>query len=221
MRKTIARRMCVGVHEAAPVTLVVAVDATRLASLRREFKVASSSGDGFVPSITDLLVKLAAQSLVEHPQLNAQWHVEGILHPEEIHIGVAVDTEAGLLVPVVRNVCNLSLRDVSQEIRRLADGARARRLKADDLEGGTFTISNLGMFGVDAFTPILHSPQAAILGVGRIVREPAVVDDRIEPREKMTLSLTFDHRIVDGAPAARFLDSLHRRIEQPSAHLLS
>src|SRR5262249_26053647 len=127
---------------------------------------------------------------------------------------------AGLFAPVVREVDRLSLREVAARTRELTAQARAGRLTAEDQRGGTFTVTNLGMFGVDSFTPILHLPQSAILGVGRTVREPAVVEDRIVPRDRITLSLTFDHRVVDGAPAARFLDTLRRCLEQPAPWLM-
>jgi pyruvate dehydrogenase E2 component (dihydrolipoamide acetyltransferase) len=117
-------------------------------------------------------------------------------------------------------VDRLTLRQVAARTRELTAQARAGRLSAADLRGATFTVTNLGMYGIDAFTPILHLPQTAILGVGRIVREPAVVEDRIVPRDMVTLSLTFDHRAVDGAPAARFLDALRRCVEQPAPWLL-
>jgi pyruvate dehydrogenase E2 component (dihydrolipoamide acetyltransferase) len=125
-----------------------------------------------------------------------------------------VDTDAGLLAPVLRDADRLSLGEVATQARELIAAARAGRLTAEQMRDATFTVTNLGMFGIDAFTPIIHLPQCAVLGVGRIVRAPAVVGDRIVPRDMLTLSLTFDHRIVDGAPAARFLEAIRRSIEQ-------
>ncbi|HEV3007212.1 MAG TPA: 2-oxo acid dehydrogenase subunit E2, partial [Pirellulales bacterium] len=173
------------------------------------------------PSFTDLIVKLAAMALRQHPSLNASWRDDGIVIWDEINIGVAVDTEAGLVAPVVRDVPSLGLRQLAAETRRLIERARARRLSAEELQGGTFTVTNLGMFGIDAFTPIVNLPECAILGIGRIVREPAVIGETIAPCDALTLSLTFDHRVVDGAPAARFLDALRQAAEQPAAWLVA
>ena len=175
---------------------------------------------GVIPSYNDLLVKLTAVILERHPLLAAQWNDCEIIIPAEFHISVAVDTEAGLLAPVVRNANKLTLRQVAAEMRKLSERARAGKLTSEQMQGGVFTITNLGMFGIDAFTPIINLPQCAILGVGRIVREPAVVNDQVIPRDQMTLSLTFDHRVVDGAPAARFLNDLRQAIEQPGAVLV-
>jgi pyruvate dehydrogenase E2 component (dihydrolipoamide acetyltransferase) len=141
--------------------------------------------------------------------LRAQWRDEGLFVPERIDIAVAVDTEAGLLAPVLRAVDRVGLRELAARSRELAALARAGQLKGEDMRGAVFTFTNLGMYGVDAFTPIITLPQCAVLGVGRIV-----------PREGLTLSLTFDHRVVDGAPAARFLDSLRQCIEQPAPWLI-
>ncbi|HJT77273.1 MAG TPA: 2-oxo acid dehydrogenase subunit E2, partial [Gemmataceae bacterium] len=209
-----------GVTQAAPVTLTTRADAANLVNLRSQFKAAAASADEVVPTYSDLLLKLTAAALRQHPLLQGQWRDDGIFVPDHVHIALAVDTDAGLLVPVLRDVDRLTLRQVAAGSRDLIAQARAGRLTAEQMRGATFTVTNLGMYGIDAFTPILHLPQAAVLGVGRIVREPAVVGDRVEPREALTLSLTFDHRVVDGAPAARFLDALRRCVEQPAPYLL-
>ena len=221
VRRTIASRMSAGVHETAPVTLTTRCDATNLVSLRDQFRSAERGAQEAVPSYNDILVKLTALALERHPLLAAQWYDREILLPQGFHIAVAVDTEAGLVAPVVREAHKLTLRQVAVELRKLVELARNGRLAADQMQGGVFTITNLGMFKVDAFTPIINLPQVAILGVGRIVREPAVVNDQIVPRDQLTLSLTFDHRVVDGAPAARFLNDLHQGIENPAAWLVS
>ena len=147
--------------------------------------------------------------------LNASWINGKIFAPDSVNIGVAVDTEQGLVVPVLRDVPSQSLKKIAESSRALAERARAQQLTPDDYQGGTFTISNLGMFGIDTFTPIINLPQCAILGVGRIIKKPAVHDEQVVPREMMTLSLTFDHRVVDGAPAARFLNQIREHLEQP------
>jgi pyruvate dehydrogenase E2 component (dihydrolipoamide acetyltransferase) len=205
-------------QQTAPVTLTTRVDATNLVSLRQQFK--SANDQGAIPSYSDIIMKLASIVLSQHPLLMSQWVGEQLVIPEAIHIGVAVDTEAGLLVPVVRDVDQLSLLEVSKQSAQLVERARTGQLKAPDLQGGVFTITNLGSYGIDAFTPIINIPETAILGLGRIRREPAVYENQIVPRDQLSLSLTFDHRIVDGAPAARFLQTLGQAIETPSAWLL-
>lgn len=216
-RRTIADRMSQSRQATAPVTLTTTIDATNLVSLRQQFK---SAGGDHIPSYSDIVVKLVAIALRQHPLLMSQWVNESLIIPEIINIGIAVDTDAGLVVPVIHDVTSRALLDVSSESARLISLARAGELKAADMQSGVFTVTNLGGFGIDAFTPIINYPEAAILGLGRIRREPVVVDHQIIPRDRMTLSLTFDHRIVDGAPAARFLQSLSAGLETPSAWLL-
>ena len=207
-RRIIAERMLASHRSTAPVTLMTTIDATNLVRLREQSKV----GGGLIPSYTDLFVKLAASALEKHPTLNARWENDRIISPDGIHIGIAVDTDAGLLVPVVRNVTRLSLMDLANHSRDLIERARQRKLSASELQGGTFTVTSLGAFGIDAFTPIINYPECAILGIGRIRRCPVVVDDQIVIRDQVTLSLTFDHRIVDGAPAAKFLQTLNAAV---------
>jgi len=219
IRRTIAARMLAGHAQTAPVTLTTKADATNLVNIRQQFKSAASARD-IVPTYTDLIVKLTAVALKQHPLLQAQWREEGLFVPQPIDIAIAVDTEAGLLVPVVRAVDTLTLRQIASQTHDLIDKARAGTLSAEEMRDATFTITNLGSFGIDVFTPILNPPQCAVLGIGRIAREPAVVEDQIVPRDMVTLSMTFDHRIVDGAPAARFLATLRGCLEQPAAWLM-
>ena len=220
VRRTIARHLLDSHHATAPVTLNASADATNLVNLRNQFKAARAA-DVLVPSYTDFLVKLSAVALQRHPLLNARWEDEAVRLLPEVHVGVAVDTDAGLLVPVLRDVPSLTLKQVAARSRDLIGRARAGRLGADDLQGGTFTVTNLGAFGIDAFTPIINPPQCAVLGVGRIRREPVVLGEQVVVRDRVTLSLTFDHRIVDGAPAARFLQTLCGLIENPSPWLMA
>jgi pyruvate dehydrogenase E2 component (dihydrolipoamide acetyltransferase) len=222
IRRLTAQRMAESAHTTAPVTLTTEADATELVTLRERLKTALASQNQLVPTYTDLVVKLTGVALQEHPVLNAYWKAggadqeeNGIIVLSDIHIAVAVDTEAGLLVPVIRDVPGKTIQEITEEARALAEAARARQLKPDDLQGGTFTITNLGTYGIDAFTPIINLPQCAILGVGRIISKPAVWNDEVVPRKMMTLSLTFDHRIVDGGPAARFLNRVREFVEQP------
>lgn len=220
-RRLIATRMLAGSRETALVTLVTKGDATQLRMTREQFKSVNPGRGRVAPSVTDLLVKLTVGVLGRHSALNAAWTEEGIRIFDAIHVGIAVDTEQGLVVPVLRNAQAMSLGALAKRTSELIEGARSRSLKAEDYSGGTFTITNLGMHGIDAFTPIPNPPQAAILGVGRIVREPAVFEGRVVPRDMLTLSLTFDHRVVDGGPAARFLDDLRKAVGQPTPWLLS
>jgi pyruvate dehydrogenase E2 component (dihydrolipoamide acetyltransferase) len=206
LRRTIAKRMMESRQNTAPVTLTSRADATALVALRNRWKLAP--GPGPAPSYTDIIAKLVAIVLESHPALGG---LSG-----KAHIGIAVDTPEGLLVPVLRDVAASSLADLARRSRELIETARARRLRAEDLTGGTFSITNLGGFGIDAFTPIINFPETAVLGVGAIRKEPVVLESgELAVREQMTLSLTFDHRIVDGAPAARFLQALVHLIEVP------
>ena len=209
-------------QQTVPVTLTTKADATNLVNLREQFKAVGGSTP--IPSYQDIITKLVAEVLKRHPLLAGRWDEDAIVLPaaDELHLGLAVDTEEGLLVPVIRNVGELSLTKLAGESRRLAEQARAGKLVAAEMQGGVFTITNLGAFGIDAFTPIINLPEAAILGLGAIRREPVVLDDgQIVARQQLTLSLTFDHRIVDGAPAARFLQDVVNAIANPSAWLLS
>lgn len=217
MRQTIAARLTRSVESTVPVTLTTTADATNLVNLREQFKVVAAD---LVPGYTDFLVKLVAVALARHPHLNARWEGDHIALLPDIHIGIAVDTEAGLLVPVLRDVPRLGMRELAARSRDLAERARQRQLAADEMQGGTFTISNLGAFGIDAFTPVINFPEAAILGVGRIRREPVVRDNQVVVRDTVVLSLTFDHRIVDGAPAARFLQLVCQLVENPGPWLM-
>lgn len=219
-RRTIAARMVASGQTAAPVTLTTTLDATNLVGLRRQYKEAGSPTRP-VPSITDVFVKLTALTLVDHPMLNSRWTDDRIEISEAVHIGIAVDTEAGLFVPVLRDLEGLGLGQIAVRSREVIDRVRDRRFSLDDITGGTFTITNLGAFGIESFTPIINPPECAILGLGRIARQPVMLGDQVVPRDRMTLSLTFDHRIVDGAPAARFLRDLAAKVENPSPWLIA
>lgn len=213
MRLVVARRMQAGLHQAAPVTLTTKVDASALVQVRERWKRAVIGER--VPAFHDLLIKLVATVLTEQPVLNACWYQDGIWSYDEIHIAMAVDTEWGLQVPVIRHADRLTVAHIAEQSQRLIELARSGRLTQTQLEGGTFTVTNLGMFGVDTFTPVLNLPQAGILGVGRVVTEPVVRDGRLEVGQSISLSLTFDHRVTDGGPAARWLQRLTALIQQP------
>jgi len=215
MRRVIAERMAHVARTAAPVTLTTTVDASELVRLRAQLK---ADGAAVTPSINDLMMRICAQALREHPAMNARLDGDAIVTSSGVHIGLAVDTDRGLLVPVLRDVQERSLGQIAAATAQLVARAREGRCASDELRGGTFTITNLGMFEIDAFTPIVNLPECAILGVGRIAPQLVVIDAAAEKtavRQMATLSLTFDHRIVDGAPAAKFLQRVKRLSEQP------
>jgi pyruvate dehydrogenase E2 component (dihydrolipoamide acetyltransferase) len=223
IRRTIAERMVQSAQTVAGVTLSTTVDATNLVNLRQQFKAVADEGAGaaLAISFTDIVVKLTALALEKHPLLNARWHGDSIVVSKAINIGIAVDTDAGLLVPVIHEVPDLTLRQLAARSRELIDRARAGVLTAAEMRGGTFTVTNLGPMGIEVFTPLINLPECAILGLGRIQKQVIVDGNQFVARDRMALSLTFDHRIVDGAPAARFLQSLSLLIENPSPWLLA
>ena len=214
MRKTIAARMHESLQTMAQLTMdmdVVMDDAVRL----RTQLVAAWEEEGVRPSYTDLVILAAAKALEKHPQMNAVFSETEIILRGEVNVGVAVALEDGLIVPVIRNANRLSLGAVARASAQLAAAARDGTLGVDDLLSGTFTVSPLGMFGVDAFTPIINAPQVGILGVNRIRDDVAWEGDRPVRQQRMRLSLTWDHRALDGAPAARFLGSVRDLLEAP------
>ena len=214
IRGIIAERMTLSVQTNASVTLHTEVDATAFVELRGMLNDKLQAREVSI-TYTDLLVKVVANALAEHPRLNATLTDEGIHLLQEINIGVAVALEDGLVVPVVRNADKERLSEISGQIKDFAERARSNQLTPGELQGGTFTITNLGNFGIDAFTPIINPPESAILGVGRILKKPVVHNDEIVIQSMLTLSLTFDHRVVDGAPAAQFLQTVSDCIQDP------
>jgi pyruvate dehydrogenase E2 component (dihydrolipoamide acetyltransferase) len=219
-RKIIAERLSQSARQTVPVTITSRVDASNLVSLREQFKATAQKP---VPAIHDIIAKLLAETLTQFPLLASRWEGSDIVQPDpdQIHIGLAVDTPEGLIVPVIRNVSSQSLMSLAVESARVIQKARDGKLSTSEMQGAVFTITNLGAFGIDAFTPVINLPETAILGLGAIRREPVVAEDgRIEVRQIMTLSLTFDHRVIDGAPAARFLQTLVNAIANPAARLI-
>lgn len=220
VRRVIAQRMSQSAQTAAAVTLTSEVDATELVHLREQIKSHIEQQTGAPLSYNVLLARLAAVALRELPYMTARLVGAELRTPGAVNIGVAVDSERGLLVPVLRDVDHKSLAALNQEAAGLASKARSGAISADEMAGGVFTITNLGMYGIDAFTPIINLPECAILGVGRIAPRPVVSQGQIAVRQMTVLSLTFDHRIVDGAPAARFLQRLAELIQNPYVVLL-
>ena len=225
VRQLTATRMIESSRTTAPVTLTTEVDATELVRLRAQLRDDPVAADQVVPTYTDLIVRVVAQALKEHPALNARLEDSGeIALSAAVHLGIAVDTERGLLVPVLRDVQDRSVRQIALESAALIEAASAGRLGPDELRGSTFTITNLGMYEIDAFTPIINLPECAILGVGRIAPKQMVMDvdaGRVEIRHMVFLSLTFDHRVADGAPAARFLQRVKKLVEKPYLWLVN
>jgi pyruvate dehydrogenase E2 component (dihydrolipoamide acetyltransferase) len=214
MRRTIATRMKASLAESAQLTMdmdVVMDDAVRL----REQLVAEWEPEGVRPTYTDIVIRAAAKALRVHPLMNSVFGESEITLLDEIHIGVAVAVEEGLVVPVLRNVAERSLKEIAIESAALARKTREGKLALDDMSGGTFTVTALGMFGVDSFTPILNAPQSGILGVNRIRDDVGWDGDRPVKQKRMRLSLTWDHRALDGAPAARFLGTVRDLLEAP------
>jgi pyruvate dehydrogenase E2 component (dihydrolipoamide acetyltransferase) len=221
IRQTIAARMLAAAQETASVTLTTSADATALVSLRQQYKTGQANDAIQAPTLTDLFVKLSAAALNTQPALLSQWTDCGVVVPNAVHVAVAVETPAGLLAPVIRDVSSKSLQEISEQLAVLVARARAGRLTADEQNGGTFTLTNLGRYRVEGFTPLLNLPQSAILGIGRIAPQPVVLDGAIVVREQVALSLTFDHRVADGATAAALLTAICEFFENPIPHLLT
>jgi len=225
LRRIIAERMAASHQTAARVTLVTEADATALVEAREQLKAAVEGEWGFAPGYNDLLAIVVARALLEFPYMNARLKADPgpagrdlaqtIERLPYVNLGIAVDTDRGLLVPVIRDAGHKGLRALGAEFRILVERARTGKSLPDDLTGGTFTITNLGMYDIDAFTPIINLPEAAILGAGRIQARPVVYGGQIVARQMWALSLSFDHRLVDGAPAARFLQRIKRLVESP------
>ena len=219
VRKTIAERLSHSYREAVHVAMTTEVDMTETARLRQRLLPEVEEKAKVSLTYTDMLVKAVAVALKKNPVVNSMLDGDQIKIIKDINIGVAVAVEDGLIVPVIRNADEKSLVEIALYMRDLTEKAKHRRLSLDDVSGGTFTISNLGMFGVDMFRPIINPPQSAILGVGAIKDKPVVVNGQITIRPLMTLTLVFDHRVFDGVLAAIFLKTLKEILENPTAYM--
>jgi pyruvate dehydrogenase E2 component (dihydrolipoamide acetyltransferase) len=211
MRKTIARRLSESKFTAPHFYVTMAIDMTKAVAARAAMNAVAPSKISF----NDLVVKAAASALRKHPAINSSWTGEAIRQNNQINIGIAVAVPDGLLVPVVRHVDLKTLTQLNAEIQYLANRAKEKKLQPEEMQGNTFTISNLGMFGVDEFTAIINPPDACILAVGGILETPVVRDGKIEIGHIMKLTLSADHRVVDGATAAQFLQTLKGLLEEP------
>jgi pyruvate dehydrogenase E2 component (dihydrolipoamide acetyltransferase) len=214
MRKTIANNMFESLRSTAQLTMDMEVGMDDAVNLRSQL-IAEWEPEGIRPSYTDLVVKAVSKALALHPRMNSTIDDSEITLLDEIHVGIAVALDEGLVVPVIRQTLDRDVKSIAIEAARLAEAARARMLAMDDMHGGTFTVSTLGMFGVDSFTPILNPGQTGILGVNRIADGLGWDGDRPIRRKIMRLSLTWDHRVLDGEPAARFLATVRELLEAP------
>jgi len=210
MRRIVGQRMTQSKQSAPHFYISMDVDMSAVTKLRSEAKV---RGDESIPSINDFILQAAARALTDFPSMNSSFTEQGIQQHAEINIGVAVALEEGLVVPVIRNADRLSLMELAKQSRELADKAQNKKLFPLDYEGGTFTVSNLGMLGADSFIAIINPPQCAILAVGRVAPRVVTDGDGIEIKSMMTATLSADHRVVDGASAARFLQRVKKLLE--------
>jgi pyruvate dehydrogenase E2 component (dihydrolipoamide acetyltransferase) len=221
MRRTIARRLTQSMQSAPHFYVTSVIDTGKLGELRKQInEYAATDPNPVKVSINDLIIKAVAIALGRMPQVNVSFAEDRLIQKKQVHIGVAVALEQGLIVPVLRDADKRGILDIAREAKRLAEAARTNKLKPEDLSGGTFTISNLGGFGVDSFTAVINPPESAILAVGTITPTPAVVDGQVVVRDRMKVTLSSDHRALDGAVAARFLQEVKRLLEEPFGLML-
>jgi pyruvate dehydrogenase E2 component (dihydrolipoamide acetyltransferase) len=206
-RKTSAERLSESFRTAPHSTIMMEVDASKAMTMHEQLKVTYSA----------ILVKAVAGTLVERPMMNSSFEGNQMRVFEDINVGLAIATENGLVVPVIRNAQKRPLQEVEKAVEELTSKAKQGKLSKEDVSSGTFTVTNLGMYDVDLFIPIINPPEAAILAVGAIREKPVVIGGKIEIRPMMMLSLTYDHRIVDGAPAAEFLRGIRSKLEKSEA----
>lgn len=215
MRKVIADKLHASLQNSAQLTTFTEVDVTEMVRFRDLVREEYKRDDSVKISYNDIIIMATVRALMRHPIMNSTLIGEEILLHDTVHLGIAVALSEGLIVPKLRNAEKKNLLQIAKEVRELAQKAREGALTIEEVTDGTFTISNVSMLGMDGFTPVLNPPETGILGVGRVIEKPAVFEGEITIRHMMTLSLTFDHRVVDGAPAMTFLKTLARYLEQP------
>ena len=218
IRKTIAKRLVQSIGPIPTFYLTTEIDMERAADLREQVK--ATQGEGVKVSFNDLVVRAVSLALVQHPACNAWWQDDKIRYWHEIHVGMAVAVDDGLITPVIRHADRKTLFEIGAESKELAGRARERRLKPEEYTGATFSISNLGMFDIEHFTAVINPPEAGILAVGSIAPIPAVVDGAVVPRRRMRVTMSCDHRVIDGATGARFLSTVKLLLENPASLLL-
>jgi pyruvate dehydrogenase E2 component (dihydrolipoamide acetyltransferase) len=212
MRKTIARRLSESIGPVPTFYLTSEIDMTQVGQLREQMV---ANGEQFKVSVNDIVIKAVAIALTRHPECNAHWMGDAIRYFSAAHIGMAVATDDGLIVPVIRDAQSKGLGQIGKEARELAKKARERKLQPAEFSGGTFSVSNLGMFGIDQFTAIINPPEAAILAVGATETKPVWENGQFVPRQRMRVTLSCDHRVIDGAVGAKFLHTLRSLLESP------
>ncbi len=221
MRRTIAKRLSQSMQTAPHFYVTSVIDTGKLAELRRQInEYAASEPQPVKVSFNDLIIKAVARALVRMPQVNVSFAEDRLIQKKQVNVGMAVALETGLIVPVIKHADQRSVLDIAREARRLAEAARSGKLKPDDLSGGTFTVSNLGMYDVESFTAVINPPESAILAVGSITPTPVVENGQVVVRDRMKVTLSSDHRAIDGAIAARFLQEVKRLLEEPFGLLL-
>lgn len=212
IRRTIARRLAESIGPVPTFYLTAELDVERVSEMR---KAMAELGDDYKVSVNDIVLKAVATALAQHPEVNAHWLGDRIRQFARVHLGVAVAIDEGLITPVVFDADKKRLRDIAREVRELATRAKARRLKTEEYTGSTFSVSNLGMFGIDQFTAIINPPEAGILAIGAVEAKPVVVGEAVVVRRRMRVTMSCDHRMIDGATGAKFLATLRRLIENP------
>jgi pyruvate dehydrogenase E2 component (dihydrolipoamide acetyltransferase) len=212
IRKTIAKRLIESNGPIPTFFLTAEFDATRAAELRTQL---AEMGDQYKVSFNDVVIKAVALALAEHPEVNAHWMGDKIRHFNRIHVAMAVAVEDGLITPVLFDADRMTLWEISEKARDLAKRARERKLTPDEYTGSTFSVSNLGMFGIDQFTAIINPPEAGILAIGGVEEKPIVSDGQLEVRQRMRVTMSCDHRVIDGATGAKFLQTVRGYIENP------
>ncbi|MGM0968070.1 MAG: dihydrolipoamide acetyltransferase family protein [Bacillota bacterium] len=220
MRKTIASRMMESLQTSAQLTITMKADVTQLTNLQQQLNGTAIARYDTKLTITDFVAKAAILSLLEHPAMNSQYH-NGVLETfENVHLGIAAALDNGLAVPVIQHAERLTLIELAKSIKLYGQKAREGKLLHDEIQGSTFTLTNLGAYGVEHFTPILNPPEAGILGVGTMYDTPVYREDELCKGTILPLSLTFDHRVLDGAPASAFLSTVKAHLEEPISTLL-
>jgi pyruvate dehydrogenase E2 component (dihydrolipoamide acetyltransferase) len=212
IRKTIAKRLAESIGPVPTFYLTADYDVERMAEMRTAM---AAEGEEFKVSFNDILLKAVATALAQHPEVNAHWLGDRIRYFNRVHIGIAVAIDEGLITPVLFGAEDKSLRQIAEETRALAARARARKLAPNEYTGSTFSVSNLGMFGIEQFTAIINPPEAGILAAGAVEPRPVVVDGAVVIRRRMRVTMSCDHRVIDGATGARFLQTLRRLVENP------
>ena len=220
MRRTIAERLLASKTQIPHFYLTIEIDAAPLAKLRKELNAAAETSGSAKVTVNDFILLAAARAAKQHPRVNSAFAGDSIVEYGSVNLSVAIAVEDGLITPVIRDAQSLSLRAISAAVKDLAVRARSKKIKPEEYQGGTLTISNLGAYGIDSFYAIINPPQAAILAVGAIVKKPVVnAQDQIVAGQRMTISLSGDHRVVDGAAGAEFLATMRRSLESPTSLL--